>query len=33
MTNENNYVEVESGGGWPIRAWVNGVSFEPEAER
>ena len=33
MTNEKNYVEVESGGGAPIRAWVKGVSFEPEAER
>jgi len=33
MTNEKNYVEVESGGGAPIRAWVKGVSFEPEAEQ
>src|ERR1700731_881439 len=33
MTNENNYVKVESGGGAPIRAWVKGVSFEPKAEQ
>src|ERR1700720_2025759 len=32
MTNEKNYVEVESGGA-PIRAWVKGVPFEPEAEK
>jgi tRNA-splicing ligase RtcB len=33
MTNEKNYVEVESGGGAPIRAWVKEVPFEPEAEQ
>ncbi|HEY6394644.1 MAG TPA: hypothetical protein VIX12_04445, partial [Candidatus Binataceae bacterium] len=33
MINAKNYVEVESGGGAPIRAWVKGVAFEPEAEQ
>src|ERR1700690_4288909 len=33
MTVENNYVEVDSGGGAPIRAWVKGVAFEAEAEQ
>src|ERR1700739_3874559 len=32
MAYDNNYVEVDSGGGAPIRAWVKGVPFEPEAE-
>jgi len=33
MADDNNYVEVDSGGGAPIRAWVKGVPFEPEAEK
>jgi tRNA-splicing ligase RtcB (3'-phosphate/5'-hydroxy nucleic acid ligase) len=33
MAYDNNYVEVDSGGGAPIRAWVKGVPFEPEAEK
>ena len=33
MDDEQNYVEVESGGGAPIRAWVKGVPFEAEAEK
>ena len=33
MTQENNYVEVDSGGGAPIRAWVKGVMFEAQAEQ
>jgi tRNA-splicing ligase RtcB len=31
LANEKNYVEVDSGGGAPIRAWVKGVTFEPQA--
>lgn len=30
---EKNYVELESAGKAPIRAWVKGVPFEPEAEK
>src|SRR5580692_100595 len=33
MTQENNYVEVDSGGGAPIRAWVKGVMFEAQAQQ
>jgi tRNA-splicing ligase RtcB (3'-phosphate/5'-hydroxy nucleic acid ligase) len=33
LTNEKNYVEVDSGGGAPIRAWVKGVALEPQAEQ
>src|SRR5258707_9773950 len=33
MTDEKNYVEVDSGGGAPIRAWVNGVMFEVQAQQ
>jgi len=33
MTDEKNYLEVESGEGSPIRAWVRGVLFEAEAEK
>jgi tRNA-splicing ligase RtcB len=31
MTQENNYLELDSGGGAPIRAWVKGVMFEDQA--
>jgi tRNA-splicing ligase RtcB (3'-phosphate/5'-hydroxy nucleic acid ligase) len=31
MTQENNYLEIDSGGGAPIRAWVKGVMFEDQA--
>src|SRR5580704_5266105 len=31
MTQENNYLEIDSGGGKPIRAWVKGVPFEAQA--
>lgn len=30
---EKNYVEVDSAGGAPIRAWVKGVPFEAEAQK
>lgn len=30
---DKTYIEMESGGGVPIRAWVKGVPFEPEAEK
>src|SRR5260370_41425635 len=33
MTDEKNYVEVDSGGGAPIRAWVKGVMFEVQAQQ
>src|SRR6266436_4180068 len=33
MTDEKNYVEVDSGGGAPIRAWVKGVMFEAQAQQ
>lgn len=33
INEKRNYVEVESEGGAKIRAWVNGVPFEPEAEK
>src|SRR5271169_5479191 len=33
MTEENNYLEIDSGGGAPIRAWVKGVMFEEQAAR
>src|ERR1700751_693124 len=33
MTDEKNYVEVDSGGGTPIRAWVKGVMFEVQAQQ
>jgi tRNA-splicing ligase RtcB (3'-phosphate/5'-hydroxy nucleic acid ligase) len=33
MNKEHNYIEIESGGGASIRAWVKGVAFEPEAEK
>src|ERR1700678_1413722 len=31
MVSEKNYLEVDSGGGAPIRAWVKGVMFEAQA--
>src|ERR1700722_838262 len=31
MTEENNYLEIDSGSGTPIRAWVKGVMFEDQA--
>ena len=31
MTEENNYLEIDSAGGAPIRAWVKGVMFEDQA--
>jgi tRNA-splicing ligase RtcB (3'-phosphate/5'-hydroxy nucleic acid ligase) len=33
MRKEKNYLELDSGGGAPIHAWVKGVPFEPEAEK
>ncbi len=33
MSGEKNYVDVESGGGAPIRAWVKGVMFEDQAQQ
>src|SRR2546430_2121064 len=33
MTDEKNYVEVDSGGGARIRAWVKGVMFEVQAQQ
>src|SRR5712692_3310425 len=33
MSDEKNYVDVESGGGAPIRAWVKGVMFEDQAQQ
>ena len=32
-TNNNNYIELKSDRGVPIRAWVKGVVFEAQAER
>jgi tRNA-splicing ligase RtcB (3'-phosphate/5'-hydroxy nucleic acid ligase) len=31
IVSEKNYLEVDSGGGAPIRAWVKGVMFEAQA--
>jgi tRNA-splicing ligase RtcB len=31
--NNNNYIELKSDHGVPIRAWVKGVMFEPQAEQ
>ena len=31
MAEEKNYLEIDSDGGKPIRAWVKGVPFEPQA--
>ncbi|HKD67757.1 MAG TPA: RtcB family protein [Candidatus Binataceae bacterium] len=33
MRKEKNYLELDSGGGVPIRAWIKGVAFEAEAEK
>src|SRR5216683_7761582 len=33
MTEENNFVTIDSGGGAAIRAWVKGVPFEAAAEK
>src|SRR6267378_2012466 len=33
MSDEKNYVEVDSGGGALIRAWVKGVMFEAQAQQ
>jgi tRNA-splicing ligase RtcB len=33
MSDDKNFVELDSGGGAPIRAWVKGVTFEPAAEQ
>src|SRR5258708_16898637 len=33
MSDEKNYVDVDSGGGAPIRAWVKGVMFEAQAQQ
>ena len=32
-TDQKNYIELEPQTGVPIRAWVRGVQFEPEAEK